>query len=443
MKSLGSTLVLPRRRLLPNLLSLVALVLLVQASCGPLDDFAGSKRKESSSRTVSVSGIFADWGDAVRSVAGGKFVLVNAASSRAFWGDIRDNGAFAVADVQVNESYYAMVIGPDFRLSARLLSAPNASGLRRAVFSVGESDVLLGSLTMRDGIATSSRQRTISFVGTTGLVPAVPVPFVAARPSGDRKPDPDIDQDGYPNMVDPDWDGDGVPNVVDAALYSDGSDSSLSWNQHYGLAIGDFGFLACSWLLRSSLHSHRCVLSASDVGIRNARIETDGAAADFSAGVGTVRDDVWTAEFTRETPKGREHESLLGRLGLVSVVEEGGLAHGYVVQMGGAAPYTLGKASAQMEGDLLTATVDVAGWDEREGVYLQAIVTGDQGEWVRSTSAPLEVPVTTLSGLLGWPLVAGQKYDVVLRVVLPSHLAGLVGSAIETPPLTGVTWSNH
>lgn len=415
---------------------------ILTTACGGLDMFADSK-SPARVTDVKVAGQFAEWGDALGVVGGGYAVMLQSSTGKAFWSSIGPKGGFVVAGVEANETYYFVVLGRDYRLLAHLESASDSQGSRRTILSIGEQDLSMGTLTVTDGVVRASRQQDFGFLSVLGVIPPAPVAFAANRPTAEVTPNPDIDLDGLPNWVDADWDGDGVPNLVDDALYGNGVDTALTWQQHYGLALGGFGYITCSWLAKATTFSHLCTLDAQLESITGARLVTDGTEVEFSQASGAENHGLWSLDFSRDVPAGQDSASLVGRLALVSVTLVNGKQVGYVVPLGGAAPYTVESADAIMIGDALTATLSVNGWDNRSGVRLQALVTNAESGLTRALSGPLVVPTTALSGLKSWPLVDGATYDVSLRLLFPSPMAGVLGSAVEAAALRGISWTSQ
>jgi|GEM_PF-795914 len=231
---------------------------LLSSSCGRapveyLDETVG---------TVEVTGAFADWTPGTSSFAGGRFILLDAATNEVFISNEIDpkNPKFEIKNVPVSGKYYGILIDSRFEPRAYFQKSEGDTKKLR-VFKLGNSVGNLGTVVVRDERLEPSQQGDLEFQNNIG---------VSENATNANKPfekefnptftaNPDIDEDGIPNVLDIDVDGDvsgsnGATikyNIFDAFTYNKSEkipDSSIPWQYNYAHGIPKLGFFKCNFL---------------------------------------------------------------------------------------------------------------------------------------------------------------------------------------------------
>ncbi|MBM3380965.1 MAG: hypothetical protein FJY29_00795 [Betaproteobacteria bacterium] len=218
---------------------------LLSSSCGRapveyLDETVG---------TVEVTGAFADWTPGTSSFAGGRFILLDAATNEVFSSAeiSATQRSFKIESVPVSGRYYGILIDSRFEPRA-YIEKKLGDEKRQRIFKLNNTLGKLGTIVVRDQAMEPSQHADLEFQTNIGVM-------------GVNKPyekdfntnivfNPDIDEDGTPNVIDTNFDGDDIPNIFDAFSYKAGAipDSAIGWQFNQAFGIPKTGFFKCNYL---------------------------------------------------------------------------------------------------------------------------------------------------------------------------------------------------
>ncbi|MEN9528925.1 MAG: hypothetical protein RI932_798 [Pseudomonadota bacterium] len=227
---------------------------MLSSSCGR----APVEYLDESVSNVEVTGAFTDWTPGTSSFAGGRFVLLDPTTSEVFVSNeiSATQPKFTIENVPVAGRYYGILIDSRFEPRA-YIEKKMADGKKLRLFKLNNTIGKLGTSVVRDQSIEPSQQADLEFQTNLGVV--------SGRKAFDKEfsatfsPNPDIDEDGIPNIIDTDVDGDvGGPNsanikynIFDAFTYNKSEklpDSSIAWQFNYAYGIPKLGFFKCNYL---------------------------------------------------------------------------------------------------------------------------------------------------------------------------------------------------
>jgi hypothetical protein len=244
------------RSWLKILLAGVVIPTLLSSSCGR----APVEYLDETPSTVNVTGAFADWTPGTSSFAGGRLMLLDASTNEVYLSSkelTESDPSFTIENVPLAGKYYGILVDSRFEPRA-YFGKKMPDGKEQRVFKLSNTLGKLGTIVVRDQIMAPSQQADLEFqsnIGVKNVNKIFEKEFTTTFSAN-----PDIDEDGIPNIIDTDVDGDrsGTEesnikfNIFDAFTYKNKDakvqDSTIASAYNYAYGIPKMGFFKCNFL---------------------------------------------------------------------------------------------------------------------------------------------------------------------------------------------------
>lgn len=429
---------------------------------------------EDSLENLVVEGAFAEWYANSNPFQGGFFALLDATTNEVFSADIKsETNSFKIENVPPQGRYYGLVIGADFQRKASIKKTLADDKTVYNVFKLGLTQGHLGTLVLNNQALESSQQSELDFQTTLGV----------SESNNGKKTfsneyqvnfthNPDIDQDGIPNIIDSDVDGDDYTNAIDGQTYGPKSiaDAKIPWQHNYGSVLPQNGFFKCDQLKsphkdnpKNFIFTFWCVLKLQPNTAEKITLKSYGVTAEMfdNGGISSssqqknndpiALDGFWNAKFTVD---GSQTLLYPNQLLMAEVRLKNGTLKKYLTTLGPEFPYsvefkaddTTKKPKITMTNDKIEADCIISHWPQSQvpkGLTLEILLLNADDTFVKIFSMPLGTGTPLTDGNSGSVFTLsdnsiselGMKagsYKLKARVLAPASLPGLVGSATES-----------